>query len=94
MGESKIWKRRIVGYGPLLAATALLTLSLTISCSAKKPIPFQADSAVCRDGNNEQLESWDRIVMLAKIDLDPYEIRAGTAWAGAHLWRCRNLTPQ
>jgi hypothetical protein len=96
LSESKIWKQAIAGCVRLWARSLPLILVWLISagCTTPSPTPFQPDNAICRAPNNEQLESWDRMVELAAIDLDPYQIRLGVLWSGGHLWRCRALTPQ
>jgi hypothetical protein len=96
LSESNTSNWGIRGFGPLFGCSLMLILLCltSLGCTKRKPIPFQPDHAICRNGNNEQLASWDRMVELAAIDFDPYEIRLGTLWAGGHLWRCRNLTPQ
>lgn len=90
MNESETWRQVIHGCVQLLVLSLvpiLLSISLT-GCTTKTP-PRQPDSAICRDGNEEQLESWDNMVALARIDLDPFEVREGVLYAGGHLWRCK-----
>ena len=77
------------GYALRSVAIALLILLSTIlmGCTTTTP-PRQPDSAICREPNEVQSESWRNMVALAKLDLDPFEVRAGVLWAGGHLWRC------
>ena len=85
----RILKQAIRGYVRRSVVIPGLILLSTIStgCTTKTP-ERQPDSAICREPNEVQSESWRNMVALAKLDLDPFEVRDGVLWAGGHLWRC------
>jgi len=82
-------------YGVTLSLLAWLLIPLlliSMACSATHPIlaPDDARLMICKDGNDEQKASWNRVVKLARLRGDPYKLTPGVLWAGGHLWRCRS----
>lgn len=71
----------------------VVTLILLSMISCSKPVlilpPEEAQLVICKDGNEEQKASWNRVVKLAKMRGDPAGLAPGVLWAGGHLWRCR-----
>lgn len=82
-GSNKLWL--FVALPMLISATSC---SLFHGPTTTAP-PNEAKLAICQDGNETQVRSWNRIVRMAELPGDPHGIGPGVIWAGNHLHRCR-----
>ena len=89
----KLWRRTRFSNKRCGLASLLIPIFLIFGCP-KSPIailpPEAAQLVICKDGSPEETKSWNRIIDLAELEDDPFEIARGVRWAGGHLWRCRS----
>ncbi len=87
-----IFWRRTKSWRTVFALGSLLMLILATSGCPKSPStilpPEEAQLAICKDGSPEERKAWNRVIDLAELPDDPFEVALGVRWLGNYLHRC------